>query len=54
MKIKERSLSYYSFIAGGRIVECLLFQSVLTQDQIQTASFRFWALIALSISFDYD
>ena len=51
-KAEELSLSYYLPIAGGRIIGFIPFPRVLVLCEMQSASFRIWTRIAVSISYD--
>ena len=51
-KAKEHCLPYYLFMAGGRIVEFILFPTLLAQCEIQTATSRIWTRVAVIISHD--
>ena len=49
-KAEEPSLSYYLPIAGGKIIEIILFPRVLVLREMQSASSRIWTRVAVSIS----
>ena len=51
-KAEELSLSYYLPIAGGRITGFIPFPRVLVLCEMQSASSRIWARVAVSISYD--
>ena len=51
-KVKKPSLTYYSSIAEGRIIEFMPFPRVLALCEMQTASARVWTRVAVSISND--
>ena len=51
-KAEEPSLSYYLPIAGGRIIGFIPFPKVLVLCEMQSASFRIWTRVAMSISYD--
>ena len=48
MKVKELSLPYYLPVAGGRIVRCARFQSILVLCEMQTASPGFELVLPVS------
>ena len=49
---KEPSLPYYLPITGGRIIGFIPFPRVLVLCEMQSASFRIWTRIAVSIYYD--
>ena len=49
-KVKELSLTFYSFITGMRIVRCLSFRHVFAPWEIQTDLSRYWTWVTISIS----
>ena len=51
-KAEEPSLSYYSPIAGGRIIGFIPFPRVLVLCEMQSVSFRIWTRVVVSISYD--
>ena len=51
-KVKERSLSYYLPIPGGKIVGYIPFPRLVTHYKMQTALSRIWTRITVSISYD--
>ena len=51
-KAEEPSLSYYSPIAGGRIIGFIPFPRVLVLCEVQSVSSRIWTRVAVSISYD--
>ena len=51
-KVKEPSLPYYSSIVGVRIIGFIPFLRVLVLWEMQSASFRIWTRVAVSISND--
>ena len=51
-KVKEPSLPYCLFIAGGRIIGYMPFPRVLALCEMQTSLFRIWTQVAVSISYD--
>ena len=51
-KTEEPSLSYYSPIAGGRIIGFIPFPGVLVLYEMQSISSRIWTRVALFISYD--
>ena len=53
-KAKEYSLSYYLPIAWGRIVGFMPFPRISALCKIQTASFKIWTWVAMTIFYDYN
>ena len=51
-KAEEPSLSYYSPIAGGRIIGFIPFSRVSVLCEMQLVSFRIWTHVAVSVSYD--
>ena len=51
-KLKKPILPNYLSIAGGRIIGFMAFPRVLVFWEIQTASFRFWKQVTVSIFHD--
>ena len=51
-KVKEPSLSFYLLIAGGKIVGCIPFPSLLALCEMQTAWSRIWTWVTMFISND--
>ena len=51
-KVEEPSLSFYLPIAGGRIIGFIPFPRVLVLCEMQSALFRIWTRVAMSISYD--
>ena len=50
-KVKERSLSYYLYVARERIFGFILFKRVLAWCEIPTALSRIWTWVTVSISY---
>ena len=50
-KVKEPSLSYNLFIAGGRTDGFMPFPSILTLFEMQTSLFRIWTQVTDSFSY---